>query len=252
MRLEVGGDITNQQINKSTNQQKLPMNPCKRKKEIDIQNIIFDLGGVLLNIDYNRTINAFKALGMTDFDIFFTQAAQSQLFDRLDKGSISPENFRKELREITGLNPTDRQIDEAWNAMLLDMPPERVSLLKKVGENYRTFLLSNTNVIHYPVYMEYMNQTFGIQDLAHLFEEQYLSYQMGMRKPDKEIYDAVVRENDLDPQKTLFIDDSSQHVTGARETGLKALWLDVERFSIESLFNNDYRLKGVVRKMMQA
>ncbi len=228
------------------------MNPCKRKKEIDIQNIIFDLGGVLLNIDYNRTISSFKELGMTDFDNFFTQAAQSQIFDRLDKGSISPENFRKELREITGLNPTNHQIDEAWNAMLLDMPPERVTLLQHVRQNYRTFLLSNTNAIHYPVYMEYMLQTFGVTDLEHMFKKQYLSYQMGMRKPEKQIYDTVVSENDLDPQKTLFIDDSSQHVTGAREAGLKALWLDVERFSIESLFNNDYRLKGVVRKMMQA
>ena len=227
------------------------MNPCKRKKEIDIKNIIFDLGGVLLNIDYNRTINAFKALGMTDFDKFFTQAAQSQLFDRLDKGTISPENFREKLREITGLNPTNHQIDHAWNAMLLDMPPGRVNLLQKVSKNYRTFLLSNTNAIHYPVYMEYMSQTFGVEDLAHLFEKQYLSYQIGMRKPDKEIYETVVMENELDPQQTLFIDDSSQHVTGARLAGLKALWLDVDRFSVESLFNDDYRLKGVVRKLMK-
>jgi len=227
------------------------MIPCKRNKELNIKNIIFDLGGVLLNIDYNRTINAFKELGMTDFDNFFTQAAQTQLFDRLDKGTISPANFRKELRKITGLNPTDQQIDDAWNAMLLDMPPERVNLLQKVGKNYRTFLLSNTNAIHYPVYMEYMSQTFGVEDLAHLFEKQYLSYQMGMRKPKKEIYETVVSENELNPQQTLFIDDSSQHVAGARLAGLKALWLDVERFSVESLFNDDYKLKGVVRKMMQ-
>ncbi len=227
------------------------MNPCKRKKEIDIQNIIFDLGGVILNISYEKTILAFKKLGMSDFDNFFTQAAQSQLFDRLDKGSISSDDFRKELREFTGLNPTDYQIDEAWNAMLLDMPPERVALLQNVRQNYRTYLLSNTNAIHYPVYMEYMSRTFGIDDLAHLFEKQYLSYQMGMRKPDKEIYNTVVSENGLDPEKTLFIDDSRQHVLGARDAGLHALWLDVERFSVESLFNDDYRLKGVVRKMMK-
>jgi len=227
------------------------MNPCKRKKEIDIQNIIFDLGGVLLNIDYHRTILAFKKLGMSDFDNFFTQAAQTKLFDRLDTGEISPNEFRQQLREISGINITDKQIDHAWNAMLLDMPPERVTLLQKVGKNYRTFLLSNTNAIHYPVYMEYMSRNFGIEDLAYLFEKQYLSYKMGMRKPDKEIYNTVVRENGLNPQQTLFIDDSSQHVTGAREAGLKALWLDVERFSVESLFNDAYRLKGVVRKMMQ-
>ncbi|MDR4987474.1 MAG: hypothetical protein RG741_01385 [Bacteroidales bacterium] len=113
-----------------------------------VKNIIFDLGGVLLNIDYGLTIAAFKKLGVEDFDGFFTQAAQHKVFDRFDTGHVTPGEFRDRLRRLSGLNLSDRQIDDAWNAMLLDMPADRIKLLQKVRRNYRIFLLSNTNAIH--------------------------------------------------------------------------------------------------------
>ena len=219
---------------------------------MNISTIIFDLGGVLLNVNYEKTINAFKELGMTDFENFFTQAAQTKLFDRFDTGEISPNDFRQQLREISGINVTDKQIDHAWNAMLLDMPPSRIKLLEEVRKNYRTFLLSNTNAIHYPVYMTYMKQNHGINDLSALFEKQYLSFVMGMRKPNRNIFERVIQENKLAPAETLFIDDSKQHVHGAREAGLKAVWLNVEKNTIASLFNNENKLKGVVSKMVSA
>ncbi len=214
--------------------------------------IIFDLGGVLLNINYEKTITAFKELGITEFDNFFTQAAQTKLFDRFDTGDISPDEFRQQLRNISGIHITDQQIDHAWNAMLLDMPPMRIKLLEEVRKNYRTFLLSNTNAIHYPVYMNYMKQHHGINDLSALFEKQYLSFEMGMRKPNRDIFERVIQENKLSPEKTLFIDDSKQHVYGARQTGLQALWLNVEKNTIASLFNKEHKLKGAVSKMVRA
>ncbi len=219
---------------------------------MNIRNIIFDLGGVLLNVDYTLTIAAFKRLGMTNFDEFFTQAAQIKLFDRLDTGELSPDEFRDSLRELSGLQLTDRQIDDAWNAMLLDMPLERVDLLKRIGRHYRLFLLSNTNAIHYPVYMQYMHNTFGFNSLEALFEKQYLSYEVGLRKPDPAIYEMIIRENNLFAKDTLFIDDSFQHVEGARQAGLYALWLDVSKNQVQSLFNAEGKLKGVVRKMVRA
>lgn len=213
---------------------------------------IFDLGGVILNINYEKTITAFKELGITDFENFFTQAAQTKLFDRFDTGDISPDEFRQQLRNISGIHLTDQQIDHAWNAMLLDLPPNRIKLLEEVRKNYRTFLLSNTNAIHYPVYMNYMKQHHDINDLSTLFEKQYLSFQLGMRKPNRNIFERVIQENNLSPEKTLFIDDSKQHVHGARQTGLQALWLNIEKNSIASLFNEEYKLKGVVAKMVRA
>ncbi len=204
-----------------------------------IHNIIFDLGGVLLNIDYQQTINAFKSLGMVDFDDLYNQAAQVKLFDHFDRGDISAEEFRDALRRISGLSLSDEQIDSAWNAMLLDFPAGRILLLEGVRKNYRTFLLSNTNVIHYPVYMSYLNARFGFSDLDPLFEKQYLSYEMGIRKPDREAFELILRDNNLQASETLFIDDSFQHVVGAADAGLRAVHLDVEKMDVVDLFSKN-------------
>jgi len=204
-----------------------------------IRNIIFDLGGVLLNIDYQATINEFKKLGINNFDDLFTQAAQIQLFDQFDKGEISPDSFRDELRRISGVPLQDEEIDKAWNAMLFDLPAKRIALLELVRKNYRTFLLSNTNAIHYPAYTEYLETRYGFSDLSALFEKQYLSFRIGMRKPDKEVYGLVLDENGLKPSETLLIDDSLQHVDGAREAGLHAVCLDVEKTEVSDLFNKN-------------
>ena len=210
---------------------------------MNIKNIIFDLGGVLLNIDYQATIKAFKKLGMEDFDEVFTQAAQHQLFDRLDKGEISPPAFREELRRLSGLKISDDEIDSAWNAMLLDLPAKRLNLLEGVGRNYRTFLLSNTNSIHYPAYMDYLSRHYGIGDLSALFDKQYLSFEIGKRKPDTGIFEYVLSDQGLQAGETLFIDDSFQHVEGARRAGLNAVWLDVLRMEVNDLFTEHHRLR---------
>ena len=111
--------------------------------------IIFDLGGVILNIDYHLSANAFKAIGAEDFYVLYSQAKQSDLFDRLEIGAIDAEDFRKEVREIFRAKWTKQEIDSAWNAMLLDLPSERLELLKELSNTRRIFLISNTNEIHY-------------------------------------------------------------------------------------------------------
>ncbi len=206
---------------------------------MNIRNIIFDLGGVLLNIDYQRTINAFKSLGVVNFDDLYNQAAQIKLFDHFDRGDVSAGEFRDALRRISGMSLSDEQIDSAWNAMLLDFPDARIKLLEGVRKNYRTFLLSNTNLIHYQVYMSYLKSRFGFADLGALFEKQYLSYEMGMRKPDREAFELIIKENDLHASETLFIDDSYQHVTGAVDVGLHAAYLEVEKMEVTDLFSKN-------------
>ena len=205
---------------------------------MEIRNIIFDLGGVLYNINYNLTAHAFKSLDISNFDDIFTQASQLQLFDLLDKGAITPDAFRNELRNLTGLPLTDQQIDNAWNAMLLEMHPYSLELLAKVKGRYRTFLLSDTNQIHFPVFLQYLIDNHNLDNLKDLFEEQYLSFEMGMRKPDVEIFNFVIRQNGLIPSETLFIDDTPQHVAGARKAGLRAYWLNVDTESVADLFEN--------------
>ena len=207
-----------------------------------IRNIIFDLGGVLLNIDYQATINAFKDFGISHFDDLFTQTSQDHVFDYFDKGEISPEEFRNKIRRMAGLPLTNESIDQAWNAMLLDLPWHRIDLLQGVKANYRTFLLSNTNAIHFPVFREYLHKAYGFDSLDAFFEKQYLSHEIGMHKPDREPFDLIIRENGLEPSQTLFIDDSRQHLESARAAGMYAFWLDTGAMQVTDLFDQNYLL----------
>lgn len=205
-----------------------PANKCK--------NIIFDLGGVLLNIDYSLVTKAFLALGLTDFDKLYSKAQQTKLFDLYEKGQISSEAFRNHIKTCFTKPMDDSSIDNAWNAMLLDLPPERLHLLQQLKTKHRIFLLSNTNDIHIRYVNNYLKETFGINDLSGYFEKVYLSYEVGMRKPDAEIFELVLSENNLDPNDTLFIDDSIQHVEGAKKLGIHTYWLDVKKESVMDLF----------------
>lgn len=196
------------------------------------KNIIFDLGGVILNIDYFLTEKAFSKLGISDFKSLFSQAQQTQLFDNYEKGFISSNDFRTELKKYLPKNISNQEIDNAWNAILLDLPIERIELLEKFKTTHRTFLLSNTNDIHIETFNQYLQKDFAIPDLSNLFEKMYLSYKIGMRKPDSEIFELVLKENNLKPNETLFIDDSIQHVEAAKKLGINAYWLDVKKESI--------------------
>lgn len=193
-----------------------------------IRNIIFDFGGVLLNIDFKQTEAAFAQLGIKDFDKMYSQATQQELFDVFEKGMISPEEFRKEIKKIIG-TVTDEEIDKAWNAMLLDLPEERVNLLDQLKKTHRIFLLSNTNEIHFKSYTSYMKETFKRDIFSDVFEKAYVSHQMKMRKPDAEIFQFVLKENNLKKEETIFIDDSMQNIIGASKVGLKTIFLEKEK-----------------------
>ncbi|MFN7012742.1 MAG: HAD family hydrolase [Bacteroidia bacterium] len=201
-----------------------------------IKNIIFDLGGVLINIDYKATENAFKNAGIRNFDELFSQAKQTQLFDNLEKGLVDEVTFKDSLRLLSNVNLSDKAIDDAWNAMLLDFPKHRVELLQKLKKNYKTFLLSNTNELHIPTFENLIEKEYGITDFSSLFNKLYYSCRVKMRKPDKEIFELVIQENNLNPNETLFIDDSIQHVQGAKNMGLNAIHL--QQIDVSSLFEN--------------
>ncbi len=191
----------------------------------DFPNIIFDLGGVILNIDYHRTTQAFRKLGVHDFEKNYTQLGQSSLFDAMERGEISNVDFRNQLRQALSISANDSDLDHAWNAMLLDLPAQRLQVLAKLKESKRTFLLSNTNRIHVDCFEQSMKQAHGINDLSSLFEQTYYSCNVGMRKPEERIFRLVVDQNGLNPSETLFIDDSPQHIQGARAAGLHAYHL---------------------------
>lgn len=186
----------------------------------NIKNIIFDLGGVIIHLNFNRTRTAFLELGLTDFDSVYSKAKQNELFDAFDKGEVSPATFREEIRKHIGKEVSNEEIDVAWNAMLLDVPKEKLEILKQLKGKYRTFLLSNTNVIHVENFSNELQRVHGIADFSDYFEKCYYSCSIGRRKPDASTFEFVLRENQLNPAETLFIDDSEQHLEGAKRCGL--------------------------------
>lgn len=188
-----------------------------------IKNIIFDLGGVLLNIDFSLSIEAFRKLGIENIDEIFSGYVQNKFFDSYDKGNISDDDFVEELKKYIPRETSTDKILNAWNAMILDFPEDRIRLLQSLKKKYRLFLLSNTNSLHFPVYNKQLKDKFEISDLSDLFEKAYYSYRLHMRKPDTEIFRLVVNENELIPEETLFVDDSPKNIEMANELGLHTM-----------------------------
>lgn len=191
----------------------------------DIKNIILDLGGVIINLDIPKTISAFNLIAPSNFETIYTQLQQTPLFDEFDKGLISEEDFFKGLNKALQVNCTQQQLINAWNAMLLDFPQHRLDLLKKLKTNYRLFLLSNTNETHVTEFEKQLQQVNGYQNLEPFFEKVYYSCRMGMRKPDVEIFEQVLKENNLNASETVFIDDTIHHINGALKAGINAYLL---------------------------
>lgn len=194
-----------------------------------IKNIIFDLGGVIINLDVNKTISEFSALINQPFEKLYTQKEQNELFNLLDKGAISPDTFFNELKKITSYNGSIEKMQNAWNAMLQDVPEHRLDTLVTMKHNYNTFLLSNTCEPHIEAFEKELEDTYGIKNFDDYFDKVYYSCRIGMRKPDREIFEHVLRENHLKASETIFIDDSPQHVKGAGECGINAFLLEKNR-----------------------
>ncbi|AMM52602.1 HAD family hydrolase [Rufibacter sp. DG15C] len=190
-----------------------------------IKNIIFDLGGVIINLDYAKSTDALRAFSKVNDQVAFSQKSQSELFDQYEMGQISSEAFRQMLRQEYNIEATDAQIDEAWNAMLLDIPSERIDLLRELGKKYKLYLLSNTNAIHMLAFNEIIAQSFEMPSLDSLFDQVYYSHLVGKRKPDAAVFEQILEENDLKREETLFIDDSIQHIESAQRLGIKTLHL---------------------------
>jgi glucose-1-phosphatase len=188
----------------------------------NIKNIIFDYGNVIFLIDFKRTQHTFTELGIENVERFFGHTGHDPLFDAFEQGFISAAEFRDGIRRITKRPElTDIQIDQAWNTLLIGVPPVNHHILLKAKEKYRTFLLSNTNEIHYKWIINYLQNEYHLQSNEGLFEKDYYSHLMKMRKPDAQIFEYIMRENNLRADETLFIDDSPQHIEGAKKLELQ-------------------------------
>lgn len=196
-------------------------------KPQEAKNIIFDFGGVIINIDPLQTVKAFGDLtGITEEEAM--KVIEDPIFAEFETGKVTEEDLRVNISRILGLgSPIDvHEFEEAWNALVLDLPIERLDLLQALAEKHRLFLLSNTNAIHMRYVSKIVQRTIGKQSIDHLFEKAYYSYEMGLRKPDRKIYDTVINNHQLNPAETIFLDDSPVNFAGAVEAGLHTYHVD--------------------------
>ncbi len=195
------------------------------------RNIIFDLGGVIFDIDYKLTTEAFRNLGIKEASILYSKSSQAKLFDDLEKGNITEGDFFSEIRKLSHSGSGDQEIRNAWNALLIGLPVENVNLLMELKKDHRLFLLSNTNSIHETAYRKMIVDQFGSFIFDDIFEKIYLSHHLHMRKPDIRIFQFVLKDSQLNPETTIFIDDSPQHVEGGRKAGITSFHLKDQRLT---------------------
>jgi len=201
-----------------------------------IDAIIFDLGGVLLNIDFGVTQKAFENLGFEDVKANFGMYNQVEFFDKLDKGLIDEVEFCNEVRKNIKTEISNHQIIDAWNSMIFDIPQQRIELLKELRKNYKVFLLSNTNSIHYKYYTAEI-QKLGVESYESLFDEAYFSFKHSMRKPELDFFKKVVEDHKLVYNNTLFIDDTITHTMNAASMGFTVYNL-AKNEEVADLFSN--------------
>lgn len=190
-----------------------------------IQNIIFDLGGVFIQIDYNKTLKAFTDLEVQDFNTYYTQYHASDLFEALETGKLKAEEFYNHFRNHTNTTLRDEQIEEAWNALLGRFYIDRLEWLDAIRHKYKVFLLSNTNSVHHKAFMKLYREQTGKNNFDDYFIKAYYSHQMGLRKPYVEAYEYVLNEQGLKASETLFIDDTLPNIEGAKKAGLQTVHL---------------------------
>ena len=186
-----------------------------------IKNIVFDLGGVLVDLDFKAAINGLQQAGFANVKEQLMTFNQEGIFQKFELGEISTEEFRTAIRENSTVTLTDEEIDALWNAMLLEIPREKLELILDLRGKYMVYLLSNTNSIHWDYVCKnaFNYRGFRVNDY---FEETFLSYEMHLAKPDKAIFEKVLHDANLLPEETLFIDDSEANCKAAEEMGIHA------------------------------
>ena len=207
-----------------------------------IKNIIFDFGGVLYRIRYQNIPEAFEKCGIPRFEEIYSKQHQNDVVDQYEEGLISTEKFRSYIRALASCPISDQQIDNCWNAILLGFPKEHEELLQKASRHYNLYLFSNTNQLNYDRFRADMREQFGYDIFDRYFQKCYFSQLLHIRKPKAEGFRLILQENGLAPEETLFIDDSPQHLVGARACGLNVLHLQ-DGMDVTELFGEEGKLK---------
>ncbi|MFZ4547929.1 MAG: HAD family hydrolase [Bacteroidales bacterium] len=194
----------------------------------EIKNIIFDLGGVLLNINPLLSLLEFEKLSGIDKETLAQRLVEENVFAKFETGSLNPAQFRDELNRIMGTKLDDLAIDTAWNTLILDFPFERLQMLQQLRKNYTVYLLSNTNIVHFWHYTGEFFKKYNIR-FEDLFDKLFVSYEIGLHKPDAAIYTYVLNDLGINPSETVFIDDSLPNIKAAAGLSINVIHITVEK-----------------------
>ena len=185
----------------------------------NIKNIVFNLGGVLVDLDFRSAINGLQEAGFANVKEQLQAFDRGGIFQKFELGEVNADEFRTAIRENSTVTLTDEEVDTLWNLMLLEIPREKLELILELRGKYMVYLLSNTNPIHWDYVCKnaFNYRGFRVNDY---FEETFLSFEMHLAKPDKAIFEKVLEEANLLPEETLFIDDSEANCQAAEELGI--------------------------------
>lgn len=191
---------------------------------MSVKAIIFDLGGVIIDLGFDQMVERFEWLGVKNFGQHFTPENQGELFEQLELGLIEPAVFYEKFREMTKTNLSDETIEEAWNLILKDFQKERMDLLTELSAQFSIYLFSNTNAIHAKRFEQRCIEQMG-RALTQYFTATYYSHDLHLRKPTVASFKEVLRQAGLSAHETLFIDDNAENIKGAKNAGLQTYHL---------------------------
>ncbi len=195
--------------------------------------LLFDLGGVLLDINLQKTNEAFHQLGFQEFENHFDSYSGSPFIERLEEGNLSEEDFIETAKKYCNQNTTSQQIIDAWNALIGIVPLSKFELLKTLKKQYKILLYSNTNAIHVAFLNNYYNSTFGENEVQQSFDKIYYSHELKIRKPHKEGFLQILKEQNLLPEEVFYIDDGAMHIATAKSLRIQTLlWKKNAPFTI--------------------
>lgn len=187
-----------------------------------IKNLLFDLGGVIIDLRRQDCIKAFERLGMSEAANMLGEYSQAGVFGDLESGRIDADQFHAEIRSKIPGEVSDAQIDEAFNRFLVGIPVERLRALEKLRHTYRIYLISNTNPIMWDSRIAEEFRKDG-HDINHYFDGMVTSFEAKSMKPDREIFDLVVSRYGIKPSETLFFDDSEANIEAANKLGFRTV-----------------------------
>lgn len=202
-----------------------------------IKAVVFDFGNVIINIDLEKSFQAFADLTFKSVPKIKSLFADAEIFKKYETGFYSDDEFRDVVRQTLSYPLNDQEIDDAWNALLLDVPKERIDYIENLSYQYPVYLLSNTNAIHIDKCQHYFRTIHGIPDFRKLFTHAFMSFEMGLWKPDYAIYQKVLDEINLKPEEVLFIDDNVENIEAAKDLGIQVIKINPPESFITILDN---------------